>query len=238
MLPASFTLRAARKDFWNTKAPSSWTADEKQTLLFESPWAQGGYVRMELGKKQTGPGYASNGQPGVDMPDVRPASGPLGVRSVPIGEKVPPPPKPESGAPVEFPTLARWETANPVRLAGGPEVPEMTGKFYVIRLRGLPLMPPPKDAAGDAAANPNQGILDAIKEGTVLERKGKPGIRCAHLFTGSGDAATQVLLFFPKEPDPITLADKLVTLECRFLFYHLSIRFPLKEMVYRGQLAL
>jgi hypothetical protein len=138
---------------------------------------------------------------------------------------------------VEFPALARWETAKPVRLAGGPEVPELTGKFYVIRLRGLPLMPP-KGSAGEPDSSTNAAMLDAIKDGSVLERKGKPAIRCAHLFVGSGNAATEVLLFFPREPDPITAADKAVTLDSRFAFYHLSIRFQLKEMIYRGGLAL
>lgn len=236
MLPAYFTLRAARKDFWNTKDPANWTADEKQTLLFQSPWAQGGYVRMEGEKKGPSLGYNRQGQRGVDMPDVRPTVGPTETRSVPIGgDTIPPPPKPESGPPIEFPALARWETAKPVRLAGGPEVPELTGKFYVIRLRGLPLLPP---KAGQTDSSRNAAMLDAIKDGSVLERKNKPAIRCAHLFAGSGTAATEVLLFFPRDPDPIMLADKVVTLDSSFAFYHLSIKFSLKEMVYRGELTL
>jgi hypothetical protein len=114
----------------------------------------------------------------------------------------------------------------------------VTGQFYVIRVLGLPLMPPPKTKPGETAANPNEGLLQAIKEGSRLERKDKPAIACAHLFTGSGDAATQVLLFFPRGSDPITVADKQVTLDSRFGQFHLSIRFPLKEMMYRGELAL
>ena len=116
----------------------------------------------------------------------------------------------DPGHPVQFRVLARWETAKPVRLAGAPEVPELTGQFYVIRLRGLPLMPPPKAAAGEVASNPNEAMLRAIQEGSRLERRNKPGIPCAHLFSGSGDAAAEVLLFFPKGPDPIAAPDKLV----------------------------
>jgi len=117
-------------------------------------------------------------------------------------------------------------------------VPELTGQYYVIRLRGLPLMPPPKAKAGEVATNPNEGMLQAIKQGSRLDRKDKPGIPCVHLFTGSGDAATEVLLFFPRGADPITVADKLVTLESRFLLFHLSLKFPLKDMIYEGELAL
>jgi hypothetical protein len=81
-------------------------------------------------------------------------------------------------------------------------------------------------------------MLHAIKEGSRLERKSKPDIPCAHLFTGSGDAANEVLLFFPRVADPITVADKLVTLESRFAPFHLSVKFPLKDMIYKGELAL
>jgi hypothetical protein len=140
---------------------------------------------------------------------------------------------------VQFRVLARWETAKPVRLAGGPAVPDITGDFYVIRLRGLPLMPPAKVNPGEPAApNPNEGMLQAIKEGSRLERAGKAAIPCAHLFTGSGDASRDVLLFFSRGSDPITTGDKVVTLESRFAVFHLSIKFPLKEMVYKGELAL
>ncbi len=240
MLPGCLALRATRNEFWKSQDPAGWSEEEKQVLLGQSPWAREGFVRMELAKpRRTTPGYAKNGKPGFDMPDTRPGVPPGGVRSVPIGEEVPPPPpNPDPGHPVQFRVLARWETAKPVRLAGGPEVPELTGEFYVIRLRGLPLMPVPKGKAGEVARNPNEGMLQAIRDGSWLERKGKRGIPCAHLFTGSGDAANEVLLFFPRGPDPIRVADKEVTLESRFAAFHLSIEFRLKDMLYKGKLAL
>jgi len=230
-------MRAARKDFWETKDPASWSSEEKQTLLWQSPWARDGFARVE-DKKQPTVGYGSNGKQGVELPDTRPGVPTGGVKSVPIGEPVPPVPKPP-GAPVQFRVLARWETAKTVRLAGGPEVPELTGQFYVIRLRGLPLMPPPKVKPGESApADPNEGMLQAIKAGSRLERAGKAPVPCEHLFTGSGNASTEVLLFFTRVSDPITIADKVVTLESRFAMFHLSIKFPLKDMMYQGELTL
>ena len=230
-------MLVARKDFWETKEPASWSDDEKQMLLWESPWARAGFARM-VEKKHTAPGYGNNGRQGIEMPDTRPGLPPGGVKSVPIGEPVPPVPK-TGGEPVQFRVLARWETAKPVRLAGGPEVPELSGQFYVIRLRGLPLMPPPKVKSGEAAPpDPNEGMLQAIKAGTRLERGGKPAIPCAHLFTGSGNASTDVLLFFSREADAITIADKVVTLESQFAVFRLSIKFSLKDMMYKGELAL
>ena len=235
--PASVALWAARNDFWESKDPAAWTSEEKQVLLGRSPWAREAFARMEVDKKRPTPGYGNSGTTSGDMPDMRPGSVPGRARSVPIGEAPPPVPNPDPGHPVQFRVLARWETARPVRLAGGPEVPELTGQFYVIRLRGLPLMPP-KQKPGEDSSNPNAALLQAIKEGTRLARKGKPGIPCAHLFTGSGDASTDVLLFFERGSGAITLADKQVTLESRFGPFHFSVKFPLKEMVYNGELAL
>ena len=236
--PVCGALHAARKEFWDAKDPAAWSKEEKDILLGQSPWAREGVVRMEMEQKRATPGYGSNGRQGVELPDTRPGVPAGGVRSVPIGEPVPPVPKPITGEPVQFGVLARWETAKPVRLAGGPEVPELTGQYYVIRLRGLPLMPPPKTTPEEPASNPNEGLLQAIRQGTRLERKDKPAIPCEHLFTGSGRASTEVLLFFPKGADPIAPADKVVTLESQFAQFHLSIKFPLKEMMYRGELAL
>jgi hypothetical protein len=240
MLPVCVALRASRNEFWNSKDPASWSNDEKQFLLGQSPWAQEGWVRMEEGKnRRPTQGYGNDGRLGNDMPDVRPGVPLGGVRSVPIGETPPPPPNPDPGHPVQFHVLVRWESAQPVRLAGGPELPELTGQYYVIRLRGLPLMPPPKTKPEEVAPNPNEGMLQAIEHGSRLERKDKPAIPCAHLFTGSGDKSNEVLLFFPRrEDDPITVADKLVTLESRFAAFHLSIKFPLKDMLYKGELSL
>lgn len=223
-LPRS--LRAARKDFWDTKDPASWSKNEKELLLWRSPWAREGFARLE-DKKEPTVGYRKDGTRGVDLPDTRPSI-PGGVQSVPIGQEIPPIPK-TGGEPLQFRVLARWETAQPVRLAGGPDVPEMTGQFYVLRLRGLPLMPAP---------DPNEGMLAAIKAGSRLECPGRAPIPCVHLFKGSADAPNDVLLFFPRGADPFTFADKLVTLESRFSVFHLSIKFPLKEMSYKGALSL
>ena len=231
------SLLALRKEFWESKDPGSWTNEEKQVLLLHSPWAREGFARMEQKQPPT-VGYNSNGQQGVDLPDNRPGV-PGGMKSVPIGEPIPPVPKAGSGEPVQFRVLARWETAKPVRLAGGPDGPELTGEFYAIRLRGLPLMPPPKVKPGEAALpDPNEGMLQAIKEGTRLERARKAALPCARLFTGGGNASSEVLLLFSPGADPITIADKVVTLESRFAVFHLSIKFPLKEMIYKGELTL
>ncbi len=240
MLAPGIALQASRKEFWTSTDPAAWSEDQKQLLLGQSPWAQDGYARMEVEKKQRTPpvGYGSDGRPDTGMPDMKPSSQPGGQRSVAFGEKPPPVPNNDPGQPVRFRVLARWESAKPVRLAGAPPLPDLAEQFYVIRLRGLPLMPPPKPRPGETPSDPNAGMLKALKDGSRLERLSKAAILCDHMFTGSGDMSNQILLFFRRDLNPITVGDKLVMLESWFAPFHLSVRFPLKDMLYQGELAL
>jgi hypothetical protein len=236
--PWLHALRAARKEFWQDKDPAAWSDEEKRILLGQSPWAREGIVRFEVERKDarsTGP-YEGVARPGGGVPGALPGSSPGAPTSVPIGEAPPPPPSTDTGQSVQFRVLARWESAKPIRLAGGPELPEGTERFYVIRLRGMPLLPPKRGGA-EGVPNPNQSMLEAIQQNSRIERKDKIAISCAHLLTGSGESATELLLFFARA-DPITVAEKAVTLESRFGPFHLSVKFPLKDMMYRGALAL
>ena len=238
--PAFHALPAARKEFWENKDPAEWSDEEKRILLGQSPWAREGIVRFEVelkGARATG-SYEGVARPGGGVPGANPGATPGAVASVPIGERPPPVPSTDTGQSVRFKVLARWESAKPVRLAGGPEMPEGTAQFYIIRLRGMPLLPPPKGRDGDSVPNPNQGMLDAIQQNSRIERKNKIAISCAHLLTGSGESATELLLLFARGTDPITVGEKAVTLESRFGPFHLSVKFPLKDMLYKGALAL
>lgn len=241
----AFSAPKGKQQFWDTKDPAAWTPAEKDILLYQSPWAQAGYARMEVESKlraavtrQVTGGRGRLGD-AVQTPTTRPGEPPY----IPSGTR--PLPNIKPGDPVQFPVLARWETATPVRQAGGPPLPpDLGGQFYVIRLRGLPLMPPPKPdprrkPADPPPPNPNEGLLHLLKQGSRLERKDKEPIACTNLFTGSGDTQNEVLLFFPRQQEqPITLADRFVTLECWFDPFHLSVRFSLKEMLHKGELSL
>jgi hypothetical protein len=238
--PAIRALQAQRREFWDRKDPADWSDEEKRTLLGQSPWAREGIVRFEVERKRGGAtgSYEGVARPGGDVPGANPGATPGPVTSVPIGERPPPVPSTDTGQSVQFRALARWESAKPIRLAGGPELPGETAGFYVIRLKGMPLLPPPKGKDGESVSNPNEGLLEATKQSSRIERKGKIAISCAHLLTGSGESATELLLFFARGADPITVAEKTVTLESRFGPFHLSVKFTLKEMMYKGALAL
>ena len=60
------SLRAARQEFWETKDPPTWTKEEKEVLLWQSPWARQGFARMDE-KRQSPPDASRRGQV-VEMP--------------------------------------------------------------------------------------------------------------------------------------------------------------------------
>ena len=229
--PAFRGMQAARRGFWEIKDPGQWSSEEKRILLAQSPWAREGAVTFDVGPHREPPSGP------YDVPATRAGGMPNANPTVPMGEALPP--RPEApGQPVQFRVVARWESAAPIRLAGGPELPEGAAEFYVIGLRGLPLMPSAKAKPGESESNSNQAMLDALRQNSRLERKDKPDLACNHLLTRSRESSTELLLFFPRDPDPITVADKLVTLESRFGPFHLTVRFLPKEMMFNGTLAL
>jgi len=225
---------AAARDFWKEKDPAAWTPEEKDALLYQSPWARQGTLLFTREIKHEPPPTVAT--PGAGVPGARPANTPrTGTPTVPMGEPIPPPPGSGKGEPPKFPVLVRWETARPVQLAGGAKLPEETSAYYVIRLKGMPLMRP---RPGKDEPNPNLGLLEAIKQDSLIQRKNRDPLRCNHLLTGSGNEVTDLLLFFPRQPDPITLAENEVEFITAFGSFRLSLKFPLKEMVFQGALML
>jgi hypothetical protein len=238
--PVVAAAAPARK-FWLDRDPAQWSPDEKLVLLSESPWAQGGVAEFDPNKKRRSQvGYGNDGRIGNNMPSGKPGARIGGDMSAPIGEEIPPVPNPHPGEVVRFSILARWETAEPVRLANSLVLPDMGEQVYILSLRGLPLMPPPKPPrrGEEPLPDPNIAILRSVQKGSRLVRKDKPPILCTKLFAGKGDAARDVLLIFPRDPDPIVEADKFVYLESSFAPYELSIKFTLKDMKFKGVLTL
>jgi len=234
LLPEIPSLGAAGKQFWESKEPAAWTPQDKDILLSDSPWAKQGVAQFDTGKRPVKP-YEGIARPGGATPGANPgANNPTAAVSVPMGEKPPPPPTTDTGRDIKFAVLARWESAAPVQLAGGPSFAAELVKYHIIRLRGMPLLAASKT---ETVLARNQDILVAIERGSTLERK-DTATPCARLFVGSGDAAQDLLLFFERSAKPITVNEKVITLECRFRPFHVSIKFPLKEMVYKGTLAL
>jgi hypothetical protein len=98
-------------EFWNDKAPGSWTAEEKQRLLTVSPWAKTVGATLDATKGTLNSRIFSVPGGQVSSPQMR-DRGPDGV-------------PPLSG-------VVRWESAAPVLAAEGKPLPEEAVGHLVI----------------------------------------------------------------------------------------------------------
>ena len=212
--------------FWETEEPSSWTRDEVDRLLTDSPWAKRADVVFE------GSRGGGSGIPGVSLP-----GGPGGRRGGIGGVGWPTPGQGGGwGLPIANSQLAddeepivRWRSAAPLREASGRlegEAPEAESRRYLVELTGLPL------AAAYLAEKPEElraRVRLLLKDGPqlapermdILPRPGAPG-----------------LLFYFSRERAIALDDRTVEFELRAGDYQTTAKFKLKDMIYRGRLEL
>ena len=184
--PPCLALRAARKEFWDSKDPASWSRDEKQLLLVDSPWAQEGFARIEAEpahdptrRQRDAKRRHAGHQAGSRLGD---RAGTDGRRDATASEA-----RFSSSAVPGAGAMGERDTGAHGRRAGGAGIDRAV------------LRDPASGAAFDAAAEgPCAGRSRPIRTKacykrsrrvTRLERKGKSSIPCNHLFTGSGDAA-------------------------------------------------
>ncbi len=216
--PASVALAG---DFWNAKDPSAWTEKDRARLLNKSPWAREAVIPPRLGPPA---GSEAGGTPNAaggrgEGPGGPPYSAPGGGATAPRGGG------PEAeGSEQQLTALVRWESAAPIREAARTAIPPEAGQYYIISVRGLPVPP----STGEAR----------LKQATRLERKGKDPIHPERVQTARGNGQTGAVFLFPRAPQPITLDDKEVVFVSGAGALPLKAKFPLKDMIYRGQLAL
>lgn len=147
----------------------------------------------------------------------------------------------------------RWDSALPVREALGrqhalvPYSPEQVQKYYLVSVAGLVpagryLNPTLNTRSGDDTfgnrnpqdpRNPEE-MLEGVMHYARLFPHGKAPIRPDD---AKLDASGTILLFFPRTSS-ITLEDKDVTFEVRFGSLAVMKKFRLKDMAYKGDLAL
>ena len=204
----------APAEFWNDKQPADWSEKEVQRLLTKSPWAKEVAAEMNFA--------------GMGMP---PGGGPMGGGAPPGGMDGP-------GGPMDLTAGVRWESAASIRDAANSRLPEDAAEYYVISLHGLPMM-----GAGRGAGFPGafggdglQGMQARLRESTSLQRKGKKPIAPVRIRTSEDDGV--LLFYFPRDPDPISIEDKEVVFVTALGPLEVKAKFPLKEMTYRGKLAL
>jgi hypothetical protein len=214
-------LQAFSSDFWNKKDPSEWSSEEVSQLTSKSPWAK------EVGGNYTSSGGQSRGMGGGGM-----GGGGMGGGGRRRGQV---------GMPSQnYKGTIRWESATPILDALKTPLADTFKDHYVISVTGFPL-----DNNGGRSRSQSedsnaslQDALDHLKSVTFLQPKTKRDVQPGIVQQpANGRYGSTVLFGFSKEVLALQPEDKEVTFITSFGRLDLKAKFNLKEMVYRGELA-
>ena len=213
-LSGTLALYAAHS--WN-KEPSQWTAEDVQKILTDSPWSQ--RAMATFGRKLQPEDMPVTPPPGAEggmansrgVTDGRWDGGV--ARNTGVGE-----------TPM-LPVMIRWDSAAPVLRARQRECGcfLQLNRGYWITVLGLA-------TGGPLDADQKQAFI----ANTRLVLPGRTPMVPIGVDVGQDGAAH----FQFSIDQPITLSDKEVTFVTRFGSIGVEKRFRLKEMVYKGRLAL
>lgn len=203
-----YSLRGSSQDFWNKKDPGEWTHEEIERLTTDSPWAKPVKAEIPLLSNQQS---QRRGQYG---------SGPQSNR--PTDEQLSP----------KFQGVIRWASAQPMIDALHWKIPPEFADYYVISVSGLPIFSGETDSENGKAAD----TYEALKEITILQPHGKEVVHPGLIRPDKGGGATLLFGFFKRFVELDN--EKLVTFSTRVGPMDAKAKFNLKDMMYRGQLAL
>jgi hypothetical protein len=219
-------LLAFSSDFWNKKEPSEWTHEEIQQITSKSPWAKEVTASAAAeggGMGQRGGMGGGGGWGGGGMGGGRHGGGG----------------RPGAGA-QSFKGTVRWESAKPIVDALKNEIPKEFADHYVISVSGFPLGGGGRrqqQSQDEDGSQSSQDTLDRLKQVTFLEPKGRrdaqPGIVKQPV---SGSYGT-VWFGFNKDFLNLKAEDKEASFTTQFGRLTIKVKYNLKDMLYRGELA-
>ena len=249
-------LDAFTSDFWNKKEPAEWSAQEIEQLTSKSPWSKevsahfardeseqtgsmgGGYPGGGGGYPGGGGGMGGPRIGGMGGPRVGGMGGPgMGGGGMGGGGR-----GRRGGGPSQaFQGTVRWESARPILEAMKAPLPDTFANHYVIGVSGFPMMSgrprSEDDDKRDSSAQASEARLDNLKSLTFLKPKDKEGLQPGLVLQQPSSGGGTYLFGFSKEMLPLTAADKEVTFTTRIGRLDVKAKFNLKEMLYRGDLA-
>jgi hypothetical protein len=206
-------------DFWDEKDFTSWTPQQIEKILTDSPWAKKATIVVgSLREAETSGGFSSGGA-GFG------GGGGAGRGSDGGGEF--------SGV-RRLTTTVVWISALPVRqaiarLRAGVDAPVLPGEdeaFYVVAVAGMP------------TRVAQAGTLGEVMEKTALKSKRKEPIKPADIrIVPESQQTVRVEFVFPRS-NAITLDDKEIEFVTKMGAADITKKFGLAEMVVRGRLAL
>ena len=252
------TLPVLAADPWTGKDPATWTDKEVRQVLNKSPWAKeasanfnpermGGMGGPGMGRGRGG-GMGEGGPgggPGMGGPGGGPGMGGPGMG--PDGQEMSPPKM-----------TILWVSASPVQEAiakGGSgldpkAVADWSKEFYVVAVSGMRMGP---RGGGRRRGGENSGdrkqpdpermkefrerMQERMKQATVLRLAGKDTIAPARIEMVEGDQGRITVFLFPRSRE-ISADDKEVSFETAMGPMEITTKFVLKDMKYRGKLAM
>jgi hypothetical protein len=228
----SIDLEASTGDFWNTKPPSEWSAEEAGRLLNKSPWA-----------KEVTASYAGDGRQGGGYPGGGGGyPGGMGGPRIGIGGLGLPMPRGRMGggrgrggaAPAAYKGVIRWESAQPIREADKTPLPDSLKDHYVISVSGIPMNTGRRLQEDDGdSSQPQQDRFEALKQFTILQPKGKELAQAGVVEQQGGT----FLFGFSKDSLQLSADDKEFDFSTRMGNLAVKAKFDAKEMVYHRRLA-
>jgi len=231
----------AASDFWNKKPASDWSVAEVEQLKTKSPWAK--KVRSQLmdGRAErmdrAGSGKASlGGMTGAESNGISTGGK---SRGGPISNPLDSPPPSYANSSPEV--VVCWQSAPPLLEATKLELPEQFANHYAVSVAGIPLSTLAKalNDGGEAPEDPaarQKAAVDRLLAGTTLIVKSRPPV-AADLLVQSQDKQSLIFAFL-KPGLALTQNDKEVNFEMSLRTIKVNAKFELKEMVYKGGLAL
>jgi hypothetical protein len=205
---APYVLYGFSQDFWNKKDPGEWTHDEIEKLTTDSPWAKPVKAEIPLLSNQR------------SQPRGRYSSG---QANRPTDEQLSP----------KFQGVIRWASAQPIIDALHSKIPAAFADYYVISVSGLPIFSGEGSEAESAKA---ADTYEALKEITTLQAHGKEVVHPGLIAPDKSGGSTLLFGFFKRFVELDN--EKVVTFSTRVGPMDAKAKFNLKEMMYRGQLAI
>jgi hypothetical protein len=219
-------LFAFSSDFWNKKDPEDWTHEERDQLTSKSPWAK------EVSATSGQSGYPPGG--GGGYPGGGGGGGGMGRRGgmsrQPMGQT--------------YKGTVLWESAKPVALASRHDMPKEFADHYVISVNGFPLSSPRRQYSqqpqDDESSNgqASQDMLDRLKQVTYLEPKGRRDAQPGLVRQPVQGTYGSVWFGFDRDFLNLKAEDKEAEFTTQFGQMTIKAKFNLKDMLYRGELAI
>jgi hypothetical protein len=218
--PWSVIRALAAADFWNTKDPDAWTADDIAKLMKKSPWA-----REVTGERTTTQKNSSTSDPNLTNPRMgtsRSRNNPMGL---PGGNTRNPKPPASNKSTTTYKGTVLWESAKVIRDAAKSPLPDGFENQYVLSVTGVPL-----------AKNSSRNALDTVRQVTFLTVKGHDPLEAAAVQQNQSNGAIYYM-GFSREALAITKDDKEVAFTTAMGKVHFTAKFNPKDMLYHGELA-